>query len=245
LQTDGGRASDLEPTLELCYTQRVHGHRLQGPRAAARPRRRRRAPVPLEQLALDLASGAPRWTFSRLIRDSPHQPRIVERLEFVRRFFPELDSITIHVGRAIRRDVLGWGSMDPARPGIWVRPRRLAFFTIAHELTHLLQARGLVPGGERACDLWALARSPLVIDSMPGYLKLPRPLRDRRVTEPSLASLLCRLAREAIARRESGDRRYLATFESELAHTFEPRPWRRRAPRISADAATLRLGLDA
>ena len=196
-------------------------------------------------LVLDLASGAPRWTFSRLIQRSPHQPRIVERLEYVRRFFPELDGITVHVGQAIRRDVLGWGSMDPARPGIWVRPRRLAYFTIAHELTHLLQARGLVPTGERACDLWALARSPLVIDALPGYLALPRALRARQGPEPPLASSLNRLAREAIARREAGDRRYLASFERELARAYETRPWRLRAPMHSADAVALRLELDA
>jgi hypothetical protein len=223
----------------------VHGIRPQGPRAAARPRRRRRAPIPLEQLALDLASGAPRWTYSRLIRRSPHQARIVERLEFVRRFFPELDGVTVHVGQALKRDVLGWGSMDPERPGIWVRPRRLAYFTIAHEMTHLLQARGLVPTGERACDLWALARSPLVIDALPSYLKLPRALRAGPGPEPPLASTLHRLAREAIVRRESGDRRYLAAFERELALAFVPRPWHRRAPARSADAATLRLELDA
>ena len=229
----------------LCYTHSVHGHRPQGRRAAARPGRRRRAPTPLEQLSLELASGAPRWTFSRLIQRSPHQPRIVERLEFVRRFFPELNRVTVHVGQAIRRDVLGWGSMDPARPGIWVRPRRLAYFTIAHELTHLLQARGLVPTGERACDLWALARSPLVIDSLPGYLELPRALRGRREPEPSLASALHQLAREAIARRERGDRRYLAGFEREMAQVYQARPWYRRlATRALANAATLRLDLD-
>ncbi len=161
----------------------------------------------------------------------------------MRRFFPELDGLTVHVGRALRRDVLGWGSMDPARPGIWVRTRRLAYFTIAHELTHLLQARGLVPAGERACDLWALARSPLVIDALPGYLKLPRALRSRGGLEPPLASTMHRLAREAIAWREAGDRRYLAAFERELARVFVPGPWRRGVPRPSADAATLPLDL--
>jgi hypothetical protein len=223
----------------------VHVHRPQGSRAARRPRRRRRVPVPLEQLALDLGSGAPRWTFSRLIRDSPHQSRIVERLDYVRRFFPELDGVTVHVGRALRRDVLGWGSMDPERPGIWVRPRRLDYFTIAHELTHLLQARRLVPTGERACDLWALARSPLVIDALPGYLKLPRAVRGGRRPEPPLASTLHRLACAAIARRDAGDRRYLAGFERELAEAIAPRLWRRRAAARAPDVATLRLELDA
>ena len=153
--------------------------------------------------------------------------------------------ITVHVGQAIRRDVLGWGSMDPARPGIWIRPRRLAYFTIAHELTHLLQARKLVPTGERACDLHALARSPLVIDSLPGYLELPGGMRGRSAPEASLASTLHRLAREAIARREAGDRRYLSGFEHALAKAYQAPPWHRRVRRALADAvATLRLELD-
>jgi hypothetical protein len=172
---------------------------------------------PLEQLAFELGPARPRWTFSRLVVRSPHQARIRERLEFVRRFFPELEGVSVHVGMALKRGVLGWGSLDPGRPGVWVRPRRLEYFTIAHEFTHLLQARGLVPRGERACDLWALARSPLLIDAAPGYLKLPRGIRHRRRLEIADASLLCEAARRAIAAREAGDRRYLWRFEREIA----------------------------
>lgn len=223
----------------------MHHKRSQGPRFPGRPRRRRRVPVPLEQLALELTSNAPPWTYSRLIRNSRNQPRILEKLDFVRRFFPELEGVTIYVGQAIRRDVLGWGSMDPARPGIWVRPIKLAYFTIAHELTHLLQARSLVPTGERACDLHALARSPLVIDALPGYLKVPRGLRGRRGVEPSLASTLHRLACKAVARRAAGDRRYLSAFERELASAYEAPPWHRRVRRALAGAvANLRLELE-
>jgi hypothetical protein len=223
----------------------MHVTRSQGSRAAARPRRRRRVPAPLEQLALELGKDAPPWTYSRLIRNSRHQPRILEKLEYVRRFFPELDGVTVYVGQAIRRDVLGWGSMDPARPGIWVRPVKLAYFTIAHELTHLLQARGLVPTGERACDLHALARSPLVIDSLPGYLRVPRGMRGRRGVEPPLASALHRLACDALARRSAGNRRYLAAFESDLAAAYAVPPWHRRVQRaLARSVASLRLELD-
>jgi len=121
---------------------------------------------------------------------------------------------------ALNGGVLGWGSLDPERPGIWVRPRRLDYFTIAHEFTHLLQARGEVPRGERACDLWALARSPLLVDSPPGYLKLPRGLQRRRQVSPRDAKLLSERARAAIAARDAGDRRYLARFEREVARMF-------------------------
>jgi hypothetical protein len=134
----------------------------------------------------------------------------------VRGFFPELDGITVRVGLVRKRGVLGWGSLDPDQPGIWVRPRRLDAFTIAHEFTHLLQARGLVPRGERACDLWALARSPLLVDTAPGYLEVPVRLRRLQPLPVAQAALLHRAAVEALAARERGERNYLRRFEREV-----------------------------
>ena len=213
----------LERLSQALRRSGAHGRATSRPASPARrpspppARPRRRAPVRLlEQLAMDLGPERPRWTFSRLAARSPHHARIVEHLEFARRFFPELSGITIHVGLALKRGVLGWGSMDPERPGIWVRPRRLYLFTIAHEFTHLLQARDLVPRGERACDLYALARTPLLIDHAPSYLKLPRSLRTTRVTTAQ-AHLLCDVARRALAAKAEGDRRYLLRFEREIA----------------------------
>lgn len=185
------------------------------PAPARVPSRRRR--IPLEQLAFDLGPTRPRWTFSRPAQDSPHRARILEHIECARAFFPELEGVTIRVGLARKRGVLGWGSLDPEHPGIWVRPRLLHRFTIAHELTHLLQARGLVPAGERACDLWALARSPLLVDHAPGYLEVPPALRRRPTLDPAHGARLCTLARDAIAARMAGERRYLTRFERDVA----------------------------
>ena len=190
----------------------------------SRPARRRRRVVPLEQIAMDFGPPRPRWDLSRLVQRSPHRSRILERLEFVRRFFPELADSTVRVGLARKRGVLGWGSLDPERPGVWVRPRRLSYVTIAHEFTHLLQARRLVPGGERACDLWALARSPLLNDTPPGYLRLPGSLRRRRRLDAALSARLCEAARRAIAARESGERRYLVLFEREARQVLGEGP---------------------
>jgi hypothetical protein len=177
---------------------------------------------------MDFGPERPPWKFSRLVLASPSCLRIRERLEFVRGFFPEIEGLTIRVGLVKKRGVLGWGSLDPDDPGVWVRPRRLDHFTIAHEFTHLLQARGLVPMGERACDLWALARSPLLVDQPPGYLEVPRELRHARQLDPAQGKWLHDVARRAIAARASGDRRYLRRFEREVAE-----PWRgREAPRM-------------
>jgi hypothetical protein len=217
----------------------LEAHAAQPHRQPSGPvRPRKRGPRLLEQLKLDLGPERPRWTPSRLVVRSPHRERILEYLEFARRFFPELEGVNIRVGLAQKRGVLGWGSLDPERPGVWVRPRQLQLFTIAHEYTHLLQARGLVPRGERQCDLWALARSPLLIDSPPNYLKLPRAFRRGRPSNDQ-AHTLCAAARAAITAREAGDRRYLKRFEEALAAGSDGRPApavarpRGRQPRVS------------
>ena len=154
---------------------------------------------------------------------SPHVRRIRERIEFVRGFFPELDGVTVRVGLARKPGVLGWGSLDPDAPGVWVRPRRLEHFTIAHELTHLLQARGLVPRGERACDLWALSRSALLVDAAPSYLRLPHDLARLRRLETATSAMLHTAARRAVAARAAGERAYLKRFEREVAAAWRAR----------------------
>lgn len=71
----------------------------------------------------------------------------------------------------------------------WADPQQIHLqpnvgrMTIAHELTHLLQGNG-VPHGEKACDIWALARLPHdMLDDRPYYLlrhwHLERWLRNR------------------------------------------------------------------
>jgi hypothetical protein len=207
----------MAPVIEEVPVPGPHRARRAPPRTLIRPRGIRRGRRrPLEQLTFDLGVTRPRWTFSRLVVASPHARRIRERLEFVRGFFPELDGVTVRVGLARKPGVLGWGSLDPESPGVWVRPRRLDHFTIAHELTHLLQARGLVPRGERACDLWALARSALLVDAAPGYLRLPRDLARLRRLDVATSALLHDAARRAIAAREAGERSYLKRFEREV-----------------------------
>ena len=142
----------------------------------------------------------------------------------MRGFFPELDGITVRVGLVRKPGVLGWGSLHPDHPGIWVRPRRLYAFTIAHEFTHLLQARGQVPRGERACDLWALARSPLLVDTPPGYLRVPVEIRGLRRLPARDAALLHRAAADALRAREAGERNYLRRFERDVELAARERP---------------------
>ncbi len=184
-------------------------------------------PVATHQLEFDLGPAGPRWRFSRPVTRSPHFARICDRLERARRHFPELDGVCVRVGLARKRGVLGWGSLDPDLPAIWVRPRRLDYFTIAHELTHLLQARRLVPRGERACDLHALARSPWLVDAAPSYLELPDGIRDRPLPQ-RLGHFLHRAAVRSLEARAQGDRRYLRRFEDEVREALRKEPTMRR-----------------
>ncbi len=132
----------------------------------------------------------------------------------VRIFYPELDGVTIRVG--LTRAAAGLAARE--EPWIWINPRKLTRHTIAHELIHLLQSRGLVPSGEKSADLHALARHPFLADDLPYYLKTPRSLRAIPAEgRGRISSLLHGLARESLARRESGERQYLRWFEDELA----------------------------
>ena len=105
-------------------------------------RRRRRVPA-LEQLQMELGPERARWSLSRLVTNSKHRERIMERVEFVRRFFPEIESLTIRLGLAQKRGVLG-GVARPRAPRHLVSsaPPRLLYGR--PRVHNLLQARGWV-----------------------------------------------------------------------------------------------------
>jgi hypothetical protein len=139
---------------------------------------------------------------------------VLAKVRYVRRFFPELEDLRLKVG--LTRTAAGLAELEGDR--LWLNPNRLSLHTIAHELVHLLQGRGLVPRGERSCDLFALARDLTLVDALPFYLKVPPALGDRRGwLRPGSAAALHRLALEAVARRTRGERRYLRWFEDAAA----------------------------
>jgi hypothetical protein len=95
--------------------------------------------------------------------------------------FPELQDYEITCGLIRKGSYLlgtarGWSGQISLQPNV-------GRMTIAHELTHLLQGNGM-PHGEKACDIWALARLPHdMLDERPYYLlrhwHLERWLRNR------------------------------------------------------------------
>jgi hypothetical protein len=89
-------------------------------------------------------------------------------------------------------------------------------------LVHLLQARGLVPGGEKAADLYALARTAAYVDIAPFYLRVPRRLQGPRgAVAPEVAAGLHELAAQAIAASPGKTAtRAVRAFESGAVRAF-------------------------
>jgi hypothetical protein len=137
---------------------------------------------------------------------------VLRKVRYVRRFFPELDDLVLRIG--LTRRAAGFADLEGEK--LWLNPNRLSMHTITHELVHLLQARSLVPSGERSCDLFALARDASLVDALPFYLKLPAQLGDERGwLRPGTAVPLHRLAEAAVTRRSDGHRQYIRWFERE------------------------------
>ncbi|HWP57231.1 MAG TPA: hypothetical protein VNL14_05040 [Candidatus Acidoferrales bacterium] len=166
-------------------------------------------------------------------------PRVRAMLDRSISFFPELKDRTITVG--VTRANLG--SAVLARRGtaivkltIRLNVRALSFQTVGHELTHLAQGvaraslkaargrRGLIPAGEKQCDVWTLARSRLFCDEPPTYLRLPKQVRADWSRYAGRVRALCIAA---IARRKR-ERFYIRWLESEIAklgrERASPRP---------------------
>lgn len=171
------------------------------------------------QLSLSFVSeppppGGEGFLLSRTLQEHPSRPRILRMVRQAMQYFPELEGSALKLGLA--RGACGYASLE--EPAIWLNPRGLCFQTIAHELVHLLQGRGMVPLGERSCDVYSLTRDLLLVDAAPVYLQVPDVLVTARGgLRPGAARLLHETAREAIRRRTAGERQYIRWFEKRLA----------------------------
>lgn len=179
-----------------------------------------------EQLELNLLArpGAQAQPFlvTRPLRNHRACNRILRRVYYARRFFPEFEGATIKIG-------LTQSAAGMAVPGsreLWLNPSQVSYHTIAHELVHLLQSRELgVPQGEKSCDVFALARHWTLNDVCPGYVRVPIPLLDGRgMFTDTGARLTFATALEAVGRRHQGMRNYITWFESRLGELAGPLP---------------------
>ncbi|MDA1091754.1 MAG: hypothetical protein O3A25_00580 [Acidobacteria bacterium] len=145
-------------------------------------------------------------------------PELVLRLERSLRLFPELgdDPVTVGVTASRGLDGLAYPSERLIRLNPY-RRRLVTYFTIGHELTHLLQPPGLslIPSGEVQCDIWTLARDPLFLDEKPCYLPIACDGRSWR-RHARAVQVLCR---RAITERQR-NRRYIVWLTEQLKGHF-------------------------
>ena len=133
--------------------------------------------------------------------------------------FPELTGQTITIG--LTRSADGTADAEHMIIRLNVRPRTsVSYFTIGHELTHLLQSGGLgvVPSGEIPCDVWTLARCELFLDDRPSYLCSHLWTRQNW---PHHAHTVKHLCVQAIERRKT-NRHYLVWLNDALEQRTTP-----------------------
>ena len=164
---------------------------------------------------------------ARLVLTAPMaavaRPELVFRLERALALFPELGDERVTVGVTTSRtlDGLAYPSERLIRLNPY-RRRMVTYFTIGHELTHLVQPPGLalIPGGEVQCDIWTLARDPLFLDEKPCYLEVDCDGRRWRRHAHAVREL-CRRAIEIRWR----NRRYIVWLREQLSAYFDrPEP---------------------
>jgi len=166
------------------------------------------------ELSLFPAEEHPPVVLTRALRTHPARDRIIERVTYVRRFFPELAGRTIKVGLTRAAS----GMAVPGGSDLWINPSAVSYHTIAHEMVHLLQGERGIRSSERSCDLYALARHWTLNDTPPYYLRIPMALIDRKGGMSTAgARLLYEIALQALTERERGCRNYLVLFEQRLA----------------------------
>lgn len=132
--------------------------------------------------------------------DRLFEPQFKEKIINVYSFFPELEQAEITCGAIARRGyVQGIATGWSVPPVFRIQPDSSSY-TIAHELTHLVQGKANgIPHGEVACDIWSIDRMPLeYLDQRPHYL-LHRIMIDWRKQRKEVK----RLCREAIELRRS------------------------------------------
>ncbi len=162
-------------------------------------------------------------------------PRVRCMLEDSLFWFPELEGKNITVGYTRSRGSLGAAYM-PANGidgsmGIRLKVRNLVYNTIGHELTHLAQGLSQtakkqstregkkIPGGEKQCDIWTLARSELFCDDAPTYIRLPREVRENW---PRYALAVRSLCIAAIEKRRNY-RFYIRWLEDQIRQLVQKR----------------------
>jgi hypothetical protein len=167
------------------------------------------------------------FTFTPLMKKRLSR-RVIDMLQNSLREFPELEGKKITVGYTaahLGSAIVPLREEAAAKLTIRLKVKKLTYQTIGHELTHLLQGLSKIhlkagrrqqvepiPYGEKQCDIWTLARSPLFCDDAPTYIRLPRAIRDNW---PVYARAVRRLCIAALEKRKTR-RLYIQWLESRI-----------------------------
>ncbi len=167
------------------------------------------------------------WTKKALRLPEDVRAEISRRLSMLHPFFPDIEPrFKIGLTRFFEGLVFQSNSgsvklsleVRKQKDGTWRVP---TYWTIAHELMHLAQFNSNdIPGGERACDIFALARiPPRFVDESPTYLFVPP--EARTVWRSEDAKLAHDLAGEAVERLRDGDASYSSFWEDEFERRYK------------------------
>jgi hypothetical protein len=167
------------------------------------------------------------WTRRASRLPAEVREEISRRLNTLQPYFPELrPQVRIGLTRFFEGFVFQSNSgfvrlnleVRKERSGAWRYP---TYWTIAHELMHVVQfnSHGM-PGGERACDIFALARlPPRFIDESPTYLFVPPGARAAwRKSDAELAHALAELA---VKKWVECDESYESYWEDEFERRYK------------------------
>ena len=131
---------------------------------------------------------------------------LIEKVRQALEHFPELEGKRIIVGfDGYHR---GSASLSDYIINLSKRPK---YFTIGHELVHLIQYHlGTIPKGEVQCDIFTIARHELFLDLQPSYFQW-----SDKVDWETYKLDIHRICREGIELRHS-NRKYIYWIREEI-----------------------------
>ena len=139
-------------------------------------------------------------------------PEFKTKIMQVYGLFPELQGVKISCGLLkgrgwVEGTATGWTS-----PPVFRLQPDVSSYTIAHELTHLVQGNGSgIPHGEVSCDIWTVDRLPAeLLDQRPYYL-----LKNSRCDWKKNKLVIKDLCRQAIEVRKT-QRTYIVWLRGQI-----------------------------
>ncbi len=139
-------------------------------------------------------------------------PEFKARIVKIYSLFPELQEKRILCGSMRKRGWIEGTATGWTSPPVFRLQANVSNYTIAHELTHLVQGNGSgIPHGEMACDIWTVNRMPTkLLDQRPYYL-----LKNYRVDWKHDRAAIKELCGQAIELRKT-QRAYIVWLRDQI-----------------------------